>query len=438
MRCYFRGDSGYEDVRRALLWNARTPQRFPEVIVQPSSADDVAEAVGLARSKDLHVATRSGGHSWWGAPLRDRSLLVDLGGLDEIEVDPGEGRALVGPAAETGALVEELARHELAFPAGHCPTVALGGYVLAGGCGWNYGIWGPACHSLEALDLVSAAGTRLTASAESNADFLWAARGGGTAFPAIVTALRLRLHPSPRAILQSTHEYPLVDSLPLASWADRVVAHLSPMVEATFQLICPAPRHSSLLVSATAFASDRDGRDLLAPFEHPVANGASRHRPAESKTFSELYEGPLEAYPRRHRYAADHFWSNRSVGFLITHLAPLAEEMPSSKCHLLIYSPPQPDEPPPPGASFAQLGSTFVGCYAVWDDPHADEAHDEWIDQVRLALAPVASGHYIGEADLSLTSRRSSDCFEPPSWKRLQAFSADADPTGIFRSPRTA
>jgi FAD/FMN-containing dehydrogenase len=142
LRCFVRGETGYEDVRRGLLWNARTPGRFPELIVQPRSVDEVVEAVGRARSRDLGVAVRSGGHSWCGAPLRDGSLLVDVGRLDAIEIDLGARRAVVGPAAETGALVERLSRFNLAFPAGHCPTVALGGYLLAGGFGWNYGIWG--------------------------------------------------------------------------------------------------------------------------------------------------------------------------------------------------------------------------------------------------------------------------------------------------------
>lgn len=109
--------------------------------------------------------------------------------------------------------------------------------------------------------------------------------------------------------------------------------------------------------------------------------------------------------------------------------------MPSPKCHLLIYSPPHPDEPPPPGASFARLGSTFVGCYAVWDDPRADKAHDVWIDHVRSTLAPVATGHYVGEADLSLGTRSARDCFQPASGERLQALAARVDPTGMFNGP---
>jgi FAD/FMN-containing dehydrogenase len=285
------------------------------------------------------------------------------------------------------------------------------------------------------VELVTAAGERLSANADVHPDVLWAARGGGTAFPGVVTAFSLRLHQRPRAIFQSTRECPLTDTLSLAAWADRVVDHLSPAVEVTFQLICPKPGRPSLLISATAFSSDRDGSTLLTPLEGTAGDHGSQSRCVERKSFSELYEGPLEAYPRRHRYVADHFWTDQPVGSLITHLVRVTEEMPSPKCHLLIYSPPHPGEPPAPGASFAQLGSTFVGCYAVWDDPRSDEAHDAWIDNVRSTLAPIAAGHYIGEADLSLDTRSASDCFQPASWKRLQSLAARVDPTGMFKSP---
>jgi len=56
-----------------------------------------------------------------------------------------------------------LAQHELAFPAGHCPTVAIGGYLLAGGQGWNQGGWGIACSNVLAIDLANANGEVVTA-----------------------------------------------------------------------------------------------------------------------------------------------------------------------------------------------------------------------------------------------------------------------------------
>jgi len=67
----WRGTAGYEDVRESMLWNWLKPQRFPDVIVQAASEQDVVDSVMLARSHGLRVTVRSGGHSWCGSPLRN-------------------------------------------------------------------------------------------------------------------------------------------------------------------------------------------------------------------------------------------------------------------------------------------------------------------------------------------------------------------------------
>jgi FAD/FMN-containing dehydrogenase len=61
---FHRGDSGYEDARRATVWNVRLPDRYPAVIVQARSVDDVEAAVRYAAAHGLRVGARSGGHSW--------------------------------------------------------------------------------------------------------------------------------------------------------------------------------------------------------------------------------------------------------------------------------------------------------------------------------------------------------------------------------------
>ena len=102
-----------------------------------------------------------------------------------------------------------MAREGLAFPSGHCPSVAIGGFLLAGGQGWNQGTWGPACQNVLAIDLVNADGDVITADAQQNPDLLWAARGGGPGFPGGDPALSPALFPAPAAIAQSLYVYPL-------------------------------------------------------------------------------------------------------------------------------------------------------------------------------------------------------------------------------------
>ena len=172
-------DPGFELARRGLSWNARTPSRRPDAIARAASADDVVTAVRYARERGLRVALRSGGHSWWGAPLRDGGLALDLCALRDIEIDALSRTAWVGPGVRARDLARALAPHRLAFQVGHCASVAVGGYLLAGGFGWNAGEWGPACLSVRAIEVVTGAGEHIVADETRSVELLWAARGAG-------------------------------------------------------------------------------------------------------------------------------------------------------------------------------------------------------------------------------------------------------------------
>ncbi|MBA3965850.1 MAG: FAD-dependent oxidoreductase, partial [Nitrospirales bacterium] len=115
-------DPGYEDLRRSLIWNQLTPGRYPQAVVQVANEQDVIEAVRFARAQNLKIAVRGGGHSWIGFSLCDGSLLIDLGRLNQVSIDPQSRTAVIHPAVTGQALNQQLAPHGLAFPVGHCQT----------------------------------------------------------------------------------------------------------------------------------------------------------------------------------------------------------------------------------------------------------------------------------------------------------------------------
>lgn len=176
-----RGDLGYDRARADAVWNGLTPERFPEAILQAAAERDIPLALAWARAAGLRVSTRSGGHNWSGSQLRDGGLLIDLSRLRHCSVDPVSATAEVGPAVTGTDLVEALAPHDLAFPVGHCPSVAVGGFLLSGGLGWNSRVWGPACADVLEIRAVTADGRTVICSETENADLFWAARGAGRA-----------------------------------------------------------------------------------------------------------------------------------------------------------------------------------------------------------------------------------------------------------------
>ena len=166
-RLLLRGEPGYEQARVGRIFNARRPDRFPAAVLLAADDHDVIEGVRLAAERGWTVSVRSGGHSWAAWSLRDDALLIDLGGMRDISYSPATGVVAARPAVPGGLeLAPFLARRGRAFPAGHCASVGLGGYLLQGGQGWNGRSRGWACQSVTGLDVVTADGRLVHADAE--------------------------------------------------------------------------------------------------------------------------------------------------------------------------------------------------------------------------------------------------------------------------------
>jgi len=233
-------DAGYENLRCELIWNQLTPARYPQMVVQVATEQDVVETVRFARATGLKIAVRGGGHSWVGFALRDDSLLIDLGHLTQVAIDRAARTAVIQPAISGRDLNRQLAAQGLAFPVGHCPTVSLSGFLLNGGLGWNFNSWKPACFSITAANVVTADGNLVVANEQQNADLLWAIRGAGPGFFGIVTQYELKLYPVPGAITTSNYYYPLQHATEVGAWAASIAGRLSKEVELTI-FFAPAP-----------------------------------------------------------------------------------------------------------------------------------------------------------------------------------------------------
>jgi FAD/FMN-containing dehydrogenase len=127
----------YEAARVGRIFNLRRPDRYPQAIVFATEVADILVAMQLAQKHSLKVAIRCGGHSWAAWSLLDNSILLDLGGMKHLELDTERLIASVSPST-TGLMLQRFLEPKgLWFPGGHCPDVALGGFLLVGGMGWN-------------------------------------------------------------------------------------------------------------------------------------------------------------------------------------------------------------------------------------------------------------------------------------------------------------
>ncbi|HEV2491372.1 MAG TPA: FAD-binding oxidoreductase [Candidatus Acidoferrales bacterium] len=185
------GDPGYDQARK--VWNGMIDKR-PAMIVRCAGVADVIECVRFARTHDLVVAVRGGGHNVAGNAVCDNGLVIDLTRMKGIRVDPARRIA----RAEPGVLWREFDRETQAFglatTGGQISTAGIAGLTLGGGWGYLARKYGLSCDNLLSVDIVTADGRLLTASASENADLFWGLRGGGGNF-GVVTSFEYQLHP---------------------------------------------------------------------------------------------------------------------------------------------------------------------------------------------------------------------------------------------------
>lgn len=431
------GSPGYDEARDRLIWNKRLSRtRAPQAIVTVRSAAEVAAIVRHATAHGIQLGLRSGGHNYEASPLKDGAIMLDLGGLNTIEIDAEAHTAWVGPGVPGGQLIEALAEHNLAFPIGHCPDVGLGGYLLSGGFGWNEADWGPACVSVLEVELALASGEVVRASAEQNADLYWAARGAGSGFFAVATRFRLALHDLPSAAFAFTAAFAADGASALADWlteasraADRC-AEITCMVGPHFKSGKPA-----IVLRAEAVGDSRDeARRRVAPLLSPPAAAERLAEPSERfLDFAQLTR--LSAMPGDKRVAADHLWSDAPIGEMLLavyHLAGIPEKASTINLFGLGGAGEVRHAPDESRYALSVGGGIAAGIYAQWDDPADDARHFEWVRQANRALAPFLAGRYVGEASLSAEPGRLEQCFTPAALARIEQLRRGYDPAMLF------
>lgn len=436
LEAFGRGETGYEAARRRTVANGRLPDASPARILRPQTAADVVRALTLARREGLGVSVCSGGHSWSGAHLRDDVLLLDLSCLRELTIDSEAMSAAAQPGLRSSELAAALAPHDLFFPTGHCTGPGLGGYLLQGGFGWNSRVVGPACMSVEAIDVVTAEGEVVRADHDQNQDLLWAARGAGPFFPGVVTQFHLRLQRRPPACLFSVDLYPMSLLEEVMSWVHAV----GPETPRTMELMVFlrrdlfGPRDPAVMVAGPVLAAsvDQARRDLGLLETCPVYD---RRLDADTPQYAptdvgELVAGNDDFYPEGWRYTADNMWTHAPIDELLPGLRRIADTLPSSPSHLMWMNWGEP-EPERPDMCFSSEDLTYVAAYGISSDPAQDQPNLRWVTEHMRALEPLSTGIQLADENLA---RRPARFLAPERLDRLREIRARRDSDGLFRS----
>jgi len=185
------GETGYDDARK--IWNGMIDKR-PALIARCRGAADVVNSVRFARTHDLLLAVRGGGHNLAGNAVCDGGLMIDLSGMKGVRVDPARRIASAEAGLVWGEFDHATQAFGLAVTGGQISTTGIAGLTLGGGWGYLARRHGLTCDNLLSVDLVTADGELLTASATEHPDLFWGVRGGGGNF-GVATSFEYQLHP---------------------------------------------------------------------------------------------------------------------------------------------------------------------------------------------------------------------------------------------------
>jgi FAD/FMN-containing dehydrogenase len=262
------GDDDFDRSRR--LWNARF-DRAPQVIVRCLDAADVKASVRWAADRRLPLFVKGGGHSYAGHTVGAGGLLLDLSPMSGIKVRPEERRVNLEAGATWAALDSSTQHYGLATSGPTVSSIGVCGSTLGGGTGWLSRKFGHALDNLVSVELVTAQGELITASADIEPELFWGLRGAGHNL-GVVTSLELVLHDVGPHVLAGQVIYPFDEAeRMLAAFAEfmRTAPDEFQCFPFTFRVppvdAFPAAFHGQPVLDFVVFHTDPSALDVVAP-----------------------------------------------------------------------------------------------------------------------------------------------------------------------------
>lgn len=435
-----KGDDGYDEHRR--VWNGMI-DKYPRLIARCTCVEDIVAAVNFAREHGLLVAVRGGGHQVAGFGTCDDGLVIDLSPMKNIEVDPEQRVARVGPGCTWGDLDNATQVYGLATPGGAVSDTGIAGLTLGGGFGWLRNKYGLSCDNLLAVEVVTADGRVVRASEGENGELFWGLRGGSGNF-GIVTSFEFRLHAvGPEVMfcfvfhdgekneqaLRYFREYTAI--APDEVGVIAVMGMFPPGLE-----IFPQELHGKpYIIFAGCYAgSPEEGERVLQPlrdFGKPLLDFSGRMPYTQVQTvWDEDYPAKIMRY----------YWKSTTLMELsdevIAILADQARRQPSPYNTTDIWH---------NGGAIRRMNADktayrgreipfLVNPEANWKEAKDDEANIAWVREFLKVLEPYSQGiRYLNFGGFQEEGQEMMKAAYGDRYHRLVALKKEYDPTNLFR-----
>jgi FAD/FMN-containing dehydrogenase len=422
-----RDSASYETARR--VWNGNIDRR-PALIVRCTGAADVQRAVDFARTHELLLSLRCGGHSAPGYGTNDGGMVIDMSPMKGIRVDSASRTVTAQGGVQWREFDHETQAFGLATTGGTVSNTGIAGLTLGGGLGWLMGKHGLSVDNLVSADVVTADGQFRTASASENPDLFWALRGGGGNFGA-VTSLQYRLHPVTET-LSGLVIYPLDQGRDVLRFYRDFCATLPDEAEAFAALLT----HDGQPVVAMALGYNGPvemGEKVLAParqFGKPIGDLVVRMPYGVRQT---LIDDPLARHGL-HRYWRSAFVDQLSDGLIDQMLEGAASFGSPLSLMGLFYVHGAAARVPADATAFSARRPTWdFDIIGQWTDAAESDAHIAWVRALWGKVEPELLGtvyinHMMGDDRPERVRASYGD-----NYARLRELKAVYDPMNLFR-----
>lgn len=423
------GDTDYDEARK--VWNGMIDKR-PGLIARCTGVADVISAVDFARTHQILVSVRGGGHNIPGNAVCNGGLMIDLAGMHSIRVDPGRRTARAEGGVTWGEFDHETQAFGLATTGGSVSDTGIAGLTLGGGLGWLAGKCGLTCDNLLSADVVTADGKLLVASASEHTDLFWGLRGGGGNF-GIVTSFEYQLHPV-GPVLAGMLLYPFAQAKEALAYYRDFAKAVPDEVNTMGGLLTSADGDLMAVIAVCYNGSLDAGERVLRPLREFGPPVADQIRPM---AYREVQTQLDAAAVRGRRYYIKSSFMRSISDDAIDALIDRFANVPSP--HTLVFFQQLGNSANRIGAqetAFSQRDALCEwGCLSSWVDPAADGMNIGWTRALAEAMQPFSSGGaYITQLGVEAEegADRIKDAFGP-NYEQLVALKNKYDPTNLFR-----
>jgi len=437
-------DDGWAEA--SATWNTMA-DRQPAAILQAGSADDVSMGVEVARTHHIPFAVRGAGRNLAGDATIADGLVIDVGRMNDVGVNPGTRIVTVGGGASIGDLDRGTMGHKTAVPVGMATGTGVAGLTLGGGIGRLVRPYGLSLDNLLDAYLVTATGERVHASHQDNSELFWGLRGAGANF-GIVTRLEFQGVPlGPKVYAGAAWFRPdrWRDALRFYfEWAPSVPDELTTVTSFITPLDDPEAPHELQGQPVLSVAWTWAGRDMT------VGEDAVRdlfgtdpdHVIAGATNWLDLQSALDPYFPEGSRaYFKSHFvddFTDEAIDALVEGATQRRSPIAGIDIHQL-------------GGAYGRVGEDatafgnrdaryLLNIRGVWTDTTEDAVHIGWARELWDAMQPHARGGQFatlaGPEETGDARSQARMAYPPATWDRLVSLKDEWDPENVFRPGR--